>query len=767
MSEHARTRSGMRSDVVACVAVIPVAQGKNEIYRAQDLVDSVVYWEPAVSGILLLDDCPNNRNLTDHIRVEGSVRLQSIVSPRNGLGYGHLGGLCCGILHSLRWLVLNWNASFVVKLDTDSLVIGPFANWLGYAAYRDPSAGLFGTVGITNNRDFYSFGSELYTASPLIEAFESEKFWTHRNQSLPLPSPFTNREELRAAQVTPFAALASPLLAAMSRGYRSLDFCQGGAYAISWKMLEKLEALGYLDSAAAWTYIPIWEDVAMGMYAYASGFAIRDGSQEGSPFASQWNGLSCPPEDLLSKGHSIIHSIKNSSDYREADIRRFFAALRQDKSPSPDISTNGPIALTVRRNSIAGDGHNLLLYTTLSTKGRMLKDAPCIAIFAGCTPLQFFDSLSQLLGLVAFYRQRLPNCTIALLCPFLVDVANDALRVWSHACLVDILFYSRRPLSYETTARFELDLLPEIYGLDVFHACGDIASDSLILDPVDSLLDRLLYKCHPRKYILSNVRAYPRVSTVLRNHFVRWGPDLVGCQDAASRERLAGSSRDIFISRSDILDLSLKSQQGSAADSSETGFRGTVALQASLAPRDIGNRGDHVPPKVWQYAFGVVESAFETILDFGLRTIVTECSCSIREEYSDTPSVLKKCGQQIAQSALGSFSLASYAFANRIDEAASHIAYTGIKRLICTSNQVSVFFNLVGIPSFRIPVNVVEACYAKGDIESREALRQQVRSFLESPVALLREQMDVRLQAARIDRARWIDSLNSVVCSDM
>jgi hypothetical protein len=88
---------------------------------------------------------------------------------------------------------------------------------------------------------------------------------------------------------------------------------------------------GYLEDPLKWQYLPLGEDVIISMYTYAIGLRLEDFSDVGEPFGVQWRGLPYPPQDLLSRGHSVIHSVKNDRQLGEDGIRQFFEGHRRSR----------------------------------------------------------------------------------------------------------------------------------------------------------------------------------------------------------------------------------------------------------------------------------------------------------------------------------------------------------------------------------------------------------------------------------------------------
>ena len=101
------------------VVAIPVGPSEADAGRARDLLDSLRAHEPRARRIVLVDDALEPR--------EWPEGVTAIPNPRNGRGIGTLGGTCTATLAALAWAHENAPGAWVMRLDSDALVIGPFA----------------------------------------------------------------------------------------------------------------------------------------------------------------------------------------------------------------------------------------------------------------------------------------------------------------------------------------------------------------------------------------------------------------------------------------------------------------------------------------------------------------------------------------------------------------------------------------------------------------------------------------------------------------
>jgi glycosyltransferase involved in cell wall biosynthesis len=125
-------------------ALIFVGPGDPDAKRLKRLLESLLRYEPTVQTIVIIDD-RSGQNFEAIVPAAATDRTVILPNPRNGRGYWWQGGLCVGLTEGLRWIGENRTVKFVVRLDTDALVISPFASRVSDAFDADPKIGLLGT----------------------------------------------------------------------------------------------------------------------------------------------------------------------------------------------------------------------------------------------------------------------------------------------------------------------------------------------------------------------------------------------------------------------------------------------------------------------------------------------------------------------------------------------------------------------------------------------------------------------------------------------
>lgn len=299
--------------------LIPVGPGATERDRLQDLIESISHYETRRRvEILIVEDVSPSRNFALGIRGGPNVFITEIPNPRRGAGCGWSGGLAVGVTHGLQWLVRNRDPDFVLRLDTDSLVIAPFTDQILHAFAKRPGVGMIGTYRTSargSNRD------------PQLN-----RTLSNRQRKLLRPVATWFRElKLRGLQLSMFGhwrLLRETLESAMANGYELGEFVQGGGYAIHRTALRAMDNRGLLDVPRRWIRAPFGEDVAVSVCVMAAGHKLGGGVGDGEPFAVESEGLSDTPERLLQRGFSVIHALKKDRRFSEADIRTYFRAKR-------------------------------------------------------------------------------------------------------------------------------------------------------------------------------------------------------------------------------------------------------------------------------------------------------------------------------------------------------------------------------------------------------------------------------------------------------
>ena len=305
------------------VGLLSVGPSDREIGRLEDFFAAIFHWENRISSVVLIDDAVEPRGLAERFTVPPGVRIHSISHPRRGEGEGVWGGLVEGILRGLARIATHEaDATTVLKIDTDALVIGPFAQKAAGFFETHPRTGLIGLY------DRHCSG-------------EPRSFWPWNraifNYSLPIGTQRTvsGGRRLRWQLFNKFGEQRRILRRARARGYSWGEHCLGGAYILRGETVRDLHRQGLLEHAAFWRSSLVGEDVVVAAYPKAAGWEMSGFAEAGEIFGIAYVGLPFSPAELESRGYSVIHSVKNHPGTSEEDIRSFFQGRRVVREVEP------------------------------------------------------------------------------------------------------------------------------------------------------------------------------------------------------------------------------------------------------------------------------------------------------------------------------------------------------------------------------------------------------------------------------------------------
>jgi hypothetical protein len=285
--------------VSGCVVAIPVGPAEADVGRTHDLLAALRAHEPRVQRVVLVDDAATGRAWPADVSV--------VPNPRNGRGIGTLGGTCTATLAGLAWAHENARGAWVLRLDTDALVIGPFVE--AVAGAWQPGDGVLGSCHRTCNgetRDISSWNSWVRRHTHHVW------LWRHPPRRLRYVQPS-------------IPVVRRAVREALANGYTPGEHCMAAGCAVSAELIEAIAARDWLDHPRLWLNTLLGDDIMLGIMARALGFELRDLH---SVFGLKHVGLADTPDRLVERGFAIVHSVKNDSRYGEADIRAFFAARR-------------------------------------------------------------------------------------------------------------------------------------------------------------------------------------------------------------------------------------------------------------------------------------------------------------------------------------------------------------------------------------------------------------------------------------------------------
>ncbi|MGH9159509.1 MAG: hypothetical protein ACRD2X_05945 [Vicinamibacteraceae bacterium] len=307
--------------------VVHVGPERIELQRLSDLMASFDAWERRQWYWVLIDDSTEDRCLLQHVRLPRGSKGVSLRNPRPRTDGGRLMRLGAGTLAATAHVRAHAHARFVLKIDTDALVIGPFVDAITTILMREPGAGIVGTIGDSSN-----------PARRNVRKLEMVPRLVRMLQLLPEPTPGVPPADATIdvkglGCVTPLqrhalAQVGPHIRKALENGFTTLRYCQGGAYVMTPALVQRMAEAGYFDTSHAWTHISVGEDVLMAMYASAVGLRLVDCCGASQPFAVQWRGLPYEPSALIANGHGLVHSLKGDPRYSEPALRTYFAAAR-------------------------------------------------------------------------------------------------------------------------------------------------------------------------------------------------------------------------------------------------------------------------------------------------------------------------------------------------------------------------------------------------------------------------------------------------------
>jgi len=291
--------------------LIPLGPDAAELARLEDLMDACL----AFADLPLVAVIINDGNDADAIQRIGHARgLPTTVRPnaRRGRGNWWVGGLDMAMIDALGWIAVNQPCCAVLRLDSDALVIGPYAHLIASHFAADPTLGMMG-----------NFDSPTGARRAPGHAVTTRLYWrskrvSHDRESKRIIFSFWGwRRRIRLL-----------IRRAMQHGYVLGDWCQGGAYALSPELLRRLAADPFFARPREFLHVDFCEDVLMALVVHALGLRIHYTIGPARLFASKWQGLVAAPETLAEAGHSIIHSINSHPGRSEDDIRALFKSRR-------------------------------------------------------------------------------------------------------------------------------------------------------------------------------------------------------------------------------------------------------------------------------------------------------------------------------------------------------------------------------------------------------------------------------------------------------
>lgn len=280
---------------------------KDEIVRTQDLLDSIQsFSEPEIhkSDLYIVNDGNSRVNI---LRSNSTFFRNTffLSNPLTGKPTPILDRHVAGMLYGLRHVVQKEPYDFVLKVDTDALVINQFYERILAFFRKNPNAGMVGS----------------YIRFPDGSKRPGIEWWAPRVEKVYLidsnsQRAFRRRKIIRAAK---------------RNGYIYGHHVLGGSYALSANLLREWKRRSMFRNVSLFQGTNLGEDVVVSLLVKTAGFKMMDFNKEGEVFGTWFKQLRFTPDELLSKQYAIIHSLKTFINYQnEIELRKLFKNKREE-----------------------------------------------------------------------------------------------------------------------------------------------------------------------------------------------------------------------------------------------------------------------------------------------------------------------------------------------------------------------------------------------------------------------------------------------------
>jgi hypothetical protein len=299
--------------------VICVGPGDYERCCFEDFANSLFHYEPGVALLAVVDDAIPARPLLERVQLSASCQATVIANPRQGQGSGWAAGLTAAMIAGFRWLHDHGELSFVLKADTDTLIVAPFAAKVHQQFLANPAVGMLGS-GCRKYPDRPRvFVTERYNAPSMEKLLRQVTIWRRTYSKWP---------RLQLGFFGKYGRIRAILRQALLNGYVLGENCLGGGYAISGVALGEMRNASLLDEPLLWIYTPCGEDVVISLFIKRVCRELADFNGVGEPFGVSVKHSPFTPEEIIERGYAIVHSVKSCGGKDEATTRSFFAACR-------------------------------------------------------------------------------------------------------------------------------------------------------------------------------------------------------------------------------------------------------------------------------------------------------------------------------------------------------------------------------------------------------------------------------------------------------
>lgn len=302
--------------------LIPLFVSDRTLARANDLLDSLGTYEDSKNFevLFVLDGKAQAQFPTTFGRKQG-ITVHVTSNPRDPRSNGWSGGLICGLIHGMKIALTLGPWDFLLRMDDDAMVLGPFITRAAEFFAESTSIGEVGFYEFgapPKPGDYTFFAGAFYRRSKIVRRHEDVGGWWI--------SLFGWKRLVRLM-----------INDALRHDYACGEFCQGGAYFISRASVAAMCGSRFFQNPKVFGGCSFTEDFFFAIANRAAGFRIRYVRDEERFLNMKWKGLHKPAEQLVAEGYALIHSVKNDeAPEQEAAVRDL---LRRHRLNSPSAST--------------------------------------------------------------------------------------------------------------------------------------------------------------------------------------------------------------------------------------------------------------------------------------------------------------------------------------------------------------------------------------------------------------------------------------------
>jgi hypothetical protein len=458
------------------------------------------------------------------------------------------------------------------------------------------------------------------------------------------------------------------------------------------------------------------------MYTFVTQLKCKDASRLGEPFASKWKGLACSPEQLLTRGHAIIHSLKNDERFSEQEIRAYYKSIRDSQALMP---------------------LDWQFYVNLEAAESLSNNREIVILFGAYDADINFGRLCALYGIKNYYSRRTELALIpAVEASFLLS--ETAAGCFTNGGRSPLLILSRIRLPVATIERLKVTAVHLSERVRAFHITGGAQeqfADTLDLTRTITEVGRIL---KPERYVATGMDIEEGNIEHYRTLVRALNAPVLGCSNFESIEilRREGISA-VFTSFDNVHGLVDFIEHSSCID----GPDGRVAFDIAVIPRFYSAEIEH--PEQRALALREIADLLKHLRKSRPGSIVLINSNLDKRTYHNTWSTLSRVGSVEDYAQCTQLDLVELARKHSVQEIGELVRRVGVSRFIGTNPSIVSFFAALGIPSHLLAFNAFGRRAATSMGQSARTAREFFDQKQEVLVSRCRETAEIFASATR------------------